>query len=91
MLSIAWADEARADLLGIVRYVAERNPSAAVQLGRTIEQSTWALPQNPYLFKRSERMAGCREIVVNQNYILIYRVGEVIEVLRVVHARQEYP
>ncbi|MDO5693657.1 MAG: type II toxin-antitoxin system RelE/ParE family toxin [Pseudomonadota bacterium] len=91
MLSIVWADEARADLLGIVRYVAERNPSAAVQLGRAIEQSTWPLPQNPYLFKRSERVEGCREIVVHRNYILIYRVRETIEVLRVVHARQEYP
>jgi plasmid stabilization system protein ParE len=27
MLPVVWADEARADLLGIVRYVAERNPS----------------------------------------------------------------
>lgn len=91
MLSIVWTEEARSDLLSIVFYIAERNPSAAVQLGRAIEQSTWPLSQNPYLFKRSERMDGCREIVVHRNYILIYRVGEVIEVLRIVHARQQYP
>ena len=37
MLSIVWADEARSDLLDIVAYVAERNPSAAVRLARDIE------------------------------------------------------
>ncbi|WP_291557303.1 type II toxin-antitoxin system RelE/ParE family toxin [Comamonas sp. SCN 65-56] len=31
MPSIVWADEARSDLLDIVAYVAERNPSAAVK------------------------------------------------------------
>ncbi len=91
MLRIVWTAEAHSDLLDIVRYIAERNPSAAVRLGRAIEQSTWPLPQNPYLFKRSERIEGCREIVVHQNYILIYRVREVIEVLRVLHARQQFP
>jgi plasmid stabilization system protein ParE len=47
MLPIVWTDEARADLLGIVRYVAERNAMAAVQLGRTIEDSTSPLPAHP--------------------------------------------
>ena len=91
MPSIVWTDEARSDLLEIVAYIADRNPSAAVQLGRAIEQSTWPLPQNPYLFKRSERREGCREIVVHRNYILVYRVGAAIEVLRILHARQQYP
>lgn len=91
MLSIVWTEEARRDLLGIVAYIAERNPSVVVQLGRAIEQSSWPLSQNPYLFKRGERMEGCREIVVHRNYVLVYRVGEAIDVLRVVHARQQYP
>jgi toxin ParE1/3/4 len=91
MLSIVWKDEARADLLGIVRYVAERNPAAAVQLGRTIEESVWPLPEHPYLF-RPGRMPGTREIVAHRNYIVVYRVELTsIEVLRVLHARQEYP
>ncbi|WP_415136048.1 type II toxin-antitoxin system RelE/ParE family toxin [Ottowia sp.] len=55
MLSIVWTDEARVDLLEIVSYVAERNPAAAVQLGRTIEESVWPLPAHPYL----SGLAGC--------------------------------
>jgi toxin ParE1/3/4 len=34
---------------------------------------------------------GTREAVVHPNYILVYRVGECIEVLAVLHARQQYP
>ena len=30
MLSIVWTEEARRDLLGIVAYIAERNPSVVV-------------------------------------------------------------
>lgn len=91
MLAIVWTDEARSDLLGIVRYVAERNPQAAIRLGRTIEESTWPLPEHPYLF-RPGRVPGTREIVAHRNYIVVYRVELTsIEVLRVLHVRQEYP
>lgn len=91
MLSISWAEEARSDLLEIVQYVAERNPAAAAQLARTIEESTWPLPEHPYLF-RPGRVPGTREIVAHRNYIVVYRVELAsIEILRVLHARQEYP
>lgn len=91
MLSVVWTDEARGDLLSIIRYVAERNPSAAVQLGRNIEESTWPLPEHPYLF-RPGRVPGTREIVAHRNYIVVYRVElACIEILRVLHVRQEYP
>ena len=45
----------------------------------------------PYLF-RPVRMAGDREQVVHPNYIVVYLVGtDVIDILRVLHSRQEYP
>jgi toxin ParE1/3/4 len=91
MLPIVWAEEARNDLLDIVRYVAERNPFAAMQLAQTIEESTWPLPEHPYLFRQG-RVPGTREIVAHRNYVLVYRVElACIEVLRVLHARQQYP
>lgn len=91
MLPIVWTYEARADLLEIISYVAERNPEAAEQLGRTITESTWPLPEHPYLF-RPGRILGTREIVAQRNYIVVYRVDlSAIEVLRVLHARQQYP
>jgi plasmid stabilization system protein ParE len=36
-------------------------------------------------------MAGTREIVVHPNYIVFYEVTDVIEVLAVVHARENFP
>jgi addiction module RelE/StbE family toxin len=45
----------------------------------------------PYLF-RLGRVAGTREHVVHPNYIVVYQVGnEVIDILRVLHSRQQYP
>ena len=47
--------------------------------------------EHPYLF-RPGRLAGTREIVVHPNYILVYQVGDgALVVLRVLHARQQYP
>lgn len=40
---------------------------------------------------RPGRIPGTREAVVHPNYILIYRVAEIIEALAVFHARQPYP
>jgi plasmid stabilization system protein ParE len=45
----------------------------------------------PYLF-RLGRVAGTREHVVHPNYIVAYQVGiNVIDILRVLHSRQQYP
>lgn len=45
----------------------------------------------PKLYKAG-RVKGTREIVVRPNYVLVYRVaGNVIEVLRVLHAAQQWP
>lgn len=45
----------------------------------------------PYLF-RPVRMARAREQVVHPNYIVVYLVGtDVVDILRVLHSRQEYP
>ncbi|HEY2607619.1 MAG TPA: type II toxin-antitoxin system RelE/ParE family toxin [Paraburkholderia sp.] len=56
-----------------------------------IEQATSQLPQHPYLY-RLGRADGTREIVVHPNYLVIYRVTSIaIEIVAVVHARQQYP
>jgi len=38
------------------------------------------------------RISGTREYIVHPNYILVYKVGDdAIKILRVIHARREYP
>ena len=45
----------------------------------------------PYLF-RLARVTGTREHVVHPNYIVVYQVGnDAIDILRVLHSRQQYP
>src|SRR3990167_8870832 len=57
----------------------------------TTVRTVGGLPSAPYLF-RSGRVRGSRECVVHPNYLVIYQVGtDSIDVLRVLHARQEYP
>ena len=91
MLPVLWRTKARSSLALITGYIAERNPIAAQCLKDAIEQSVSNLPQHPYLY-RSGIVAGTREIVVHPNYVVVYRVtASAIEVINVLHSRQQYP
>lgn len=91
MLPIVWLDSARANLRDITRYIAQESPRAAQRMAQTITASVQPVANYPYLF-RVGRVPGTREIVAHPNYIVVYRVtASRIEVLRVLHARQQYP
>lgn len=91
MLAIVWRARARRSLVGIVRHIAEHNPTAARLIKTQIEQSVLPAAEHPYLF-RGGRVPGTREIVAHPNYIVVYRVTtDRIEVVHVLHARQQYP
>jgi addiction module RelE/StbE family toxin len=88
---LIWRARALDDLETIITYIAERNLTAARRLHAAIEACADALPAHPFAF-RPGRVAGTREAVVHPNYILIYRVlDETLEIVNVVHARQQYP
>jgi toxin ParE1/3/4 len=91
MLTITWRASAREDLTEIIGFIAEHNPAAARRMATTIEAAVLPTAEHPYLF-RAGRVPGTREIVAHPNYIVVYHVtSSVIEVVAVVHARQEYP
>ena len=90
-LLIQWRVSARDDLASLIRFIANENPLAARRMKAFIESSVLPASQYPYMF-RPGRIPGTREIVAHPNYIVIYRVmGDHIEVVNVVHSRQEYP
>jgi len=89
--TVRWADEATTDLVEIIDYIEQRNATAAQSLFSAIVQSAENLPRIPYLF-RPGRVPGTREHVVHPNYIVVYQVGsEGIDILRILHSRQQYP
>lgn len=91
MLPIKWRRPARSSLATIIRYIAERNPPAARAMRQRIEDSILPASEHPYLY-RLGRVPGTREIVAHPNYIVVYRVlDDCIEVVDVVHSRQQFP
>ncbi|MHA6770107.1 type II toxin-antitoxin system RelE/ParE family toxin [Sphingobium ummariense] len=91
MLPLLWRPEARQDMRDITDYIAQRRPDAAIRLRDAILHTADNLPNHPYMH-RPGRKPGAREAIIHPNYILIYRVAaEAIEVLALVHARQQYP
>jgi addiction module RelE/StbE family toxin len=89
--SLRWSEEATTDLVEIMDYIEQRNPAAALNLLNLVVQSVQNLPLMPHAF-RPGRVAGTREYVVHPNYIVVYQVGtESIDVLRVLHSREQYP
>jgi len=92
ILPIVWSDVAEDDLAQIVDYIAEHNPQAARQLARRIRESVQPLANFPYLFRESERMPGCREIVAHPNDLVFYRIlSDRIRVEMVAHGRRNFP
>ncbi|MBB3105460.1 type II toxin-antitoxin system RelE/ParE family toxin [Azomonas macrocytogenes] len=91
MLPVVWLNDAIADLTGIVTFVAAENPGAARKLKARLETAPLPLAEHPYLYPIG-RVSGTREIVAHPNYVIVYRVtAQRIEVVNVLHARQEYP
>lgn len=91
MLPILWRAEAQADLAATLEYIAERNPQSALDLYDDIERAVSQLPHHPYLY-RLGRVSGTRELVAHPNYIVVYRVSAIaIEIVSVLHSRQQYP
>jgi len=91
MLPVFWRALVRDNLASIIRFIANNSSLAARRMRLLIEASVLPATEHPYLY-RSGRVPGTREIIAHPNYIVAYKVmAERIEVVSVLHARQEYP
>ncbi|CAM2194072.1 toxin ParE1/3/4 [Paraburkholderia kururiensis] len=90
-MELFWTLEAIDDRDNIYDYIEADNPGAALDLDETFEQKASLLLSHPNL-GRLGRIAGTRELVVHQNYMLIYDVADgLVRVLNVVHAARRWP
>jgi toxin ParE1/3/4 len=90
-MRIVWRARARADLLGLVSYIAKDSPSAAFRVHDQILHMVGFLADWPGL-GRAGRRSGLHELVVPRTpYLVLYRrerENQVI-ILRVIHGRQK--
>lgn len=92
MLPVLWLESADADLAAIIDYIGERDISAAERMWHRLRSSALPLSEHPYLYSISTRVPGMREVVAHPNYIVLSRVAsDHVEVVNIVHARQQYP
>ncbi|MEN5325020.1 type II toxin-antitoxin system RelE/ParE family toxin [Pseudomonas sp. TWI549] len=89
-LPLEWSDQALDDLADIIDYIEQYNSNASTALQYKVGAATQRLSSIPYGY-RSGRAPGTREMVVNPNYLLIYRVNGHIKILTLVHTRRQYP
>ena len=91
MREVVWRADARDNLIEIIRFISSENIAAARRLQRQIQGAIHSASAHPCLY-RIWRVSGTREIVVLPNYIVVYRFTTTqIEVVSVLHARQQYP
>lgn len=82
---------ALADRDAIMVFISQDNPTAAIDLDLEFEAKAENARLRPKLYKAG-RVKGTREIVVRPNYVMVYRViGNVVDILRVLHAAQQWP
>ena len=75
----------------IREYIARDNPVAALELDELFSQKVSRLVDYPAI-GRPGRAAATRELVVHDNYIVIYDITEsAVRVLRILHVRQKWP
>lgn len=88
---LVWRPEAREELREAMNYIAARNMPAAERIKAAMQSSAERLTEHPFMH-RPGRVPGTREAIVHPNYILVYRVtGDSVEIVNVLHARQQYP
>ncbi|MFJ4064038.1 type II toxin-antitoxin system RelE/ParE family toxin [Pseudomonas sp. NPDC089996] len=90
-MRLVWRRMALKDRFRIMEHISQDNPAAAILLDETFREKARRAAQTPALYKMG-RYPGTREIVVKPNYVMIYRrVDSCVEIVRILHARQQWP
>jgi addiction module RelE/StbE family toxin len=88
-MEVRWTGLAVRDLENIARYIQLDNPAAAGRMMRALYDGAMSLERLPNR-GRAGRIAGTRELIFAP-YIIVYRVTQAVEILRVYHGSQDWP
>jgi len=93
MKRLVLAPKARADLLDIDAYIAERNPLAAERLIERLIQAMTSLAAMPKMGRTCEDLGlpAVRRFVVEKHHIFYVVDRQGIKVVRVIHGRRDVP
>ena len=93
-MRILWTDEALGDLEEIiVHYYQEASPRTAAAVERRIIAEIEALPPFVERIRKSDRVPGAHELVVNKlPYVVFVQIrDDAIVVLNVIHTKRQFP
>ena len=90
-MQVKWLRRALRNLEQAYNYIGQNNPEVAPEVILKIQSATSQLENYPFM-GRLGRIEGTRELIIsNTPYIVIYRVKEQVEILRVLHTSKRYP
>ncbi|HHA2249926.1 TPA: type II toxin-antitoxin system RelE/ParE family toxin [Enterobacter ludwigii] len=90
-MRLEWRPMSLSDRGNIMDYISQDNARAAIELDDEFEQAAERACANPDMYKPG-RVDGTREIVVRPHYIMVYQTeDDVLAILRVLHAAQQWP
>lgn len=76
MMRLVYADQALSDIDGILDYIGQDNPAAAVRFGEGLLKTVDLLEQNPELGVACENLATGIRVFTYRGYGLYYRFDE---------------
>lgn len=93
-MRIVWLARARRNFDQQIRYIAEHNPSAAVEQDLLISLAIDRLANYPLSGRPGRRKASRELVIPHTSFIAVYRVDtdrNEVHVLRILHASQKWP
>ena len=92
-MKIQWSKLSLQDRNGILDYLADKNPRAAVDLDLRIEKAVEDLLEDHPNAGKTGRVDGTREFFIpNTTYVVVYQVSQSsIHILRVLHTSMMWP
>ena len=92
-MKVVWTEPADKDREQIVSFIALDNPQAAIEMDSLFTEAGASLGN--FAFRgRSGRVANTRELLVHKNYIIVYcidKIAEIVYINAVLHAARQYP